>query len=289
MCDEPDRLTDPADKMWNSRKAAVTADVLKEYKELVVNTTTDLEDHLQEIERKLQNLPLRGDTISDEDAAERERMQKEKESTKQCLAICEQVFEQVSQVRPNVFEDVSAAQDAHQVDISTLGGLIPAKRVTDKVLEEFQDKLTSTSSDLNANLQKINIRLQGLSSSGTRIVEEDVVERKRLQEEIESIKQCLAICTQASEKADQVRTNVFEDVSAAKDAHQLIISTLGDLILAKRVTAGLGSDQWLGQASDATIQQLSRDRVDIRGRAATDKGVEPQKFADQYGVGYKLG
>jgi hypothetical protein len=282
-------LTNQTDNNWNSRTAAVTAGVLKDYKELITNTTADLEDHLQEIERRLQNLPLRGDTISDEDAAERERMQREKDSTKQCLAICAQVFEQVSQVRPNVFEDISAANDAHQVDISTFGGLIPAKRVTAKVLKEFQDKLTSTTSDLNENLQKINIRLQRFPSPGTRIAEEDAAERKRVQEEIESIKQCLAICTQASEKADQVRTNVFEDVSAAKDAHQLIISTIGDLILAKQVTAGLGSDQWLGQASDATVQQLSRDRVDIRGRAATDKGVEPQKFADQYGAGYKLG
>lgn len=275
--------------MWNSRTAAVTADVLKEYKELIANTTTDLEDHLQEIERKLQTLPLRGDTISDEDVAERERMQKEKDSTKQCLAICAQVLEQVSQVRPNVFEDISAANDAHQVDISTRGGLIPAKRVTAKVLKEFQDKLTATTSDLNENLQKINIRLQRHPSPGARILDEDTAERKRLQEEFDSIKQCLAICTQASEKADQVRTNVFEDVSAAKDAHQLIISTLGDLVLAKQVTAGLGADQWLGQMADATVQQLSRDRVDIRGRAATDKGVEPQKFADQYGAGYKLG
>jgi hypothetical protein len=282
-------LTNQTDNMWNSRTAAVTADVLKEYKELIANTTTDLEDHLQEIERKLQTLPLRGDTISDEDVAERERMQKEKDSTKQCLAICAQVLEQVSQVRPNVFEDISAANDAHQVDISTRGGLIPAKRVTAKVLEEFQDKLTATTSDLNENLQKINIRLQRHPSPGARILDEDTAERKRLQEEFDSIKQCLAICTQASEKADQVRTNVFEDVSAAKDAHQLIISTLGDLVLAKQVTAGLGADQWLGQMADATVQQLSRDRVDIRGRAATDKGAEPQKFADQYGAGYKLG
>jgi conjugal transfer/entry exclusion protein len=282
-------LTNQTDNMWNSRTAAVTADVLKEYKELIANTTTDLEDHLQEIERKLQTLPLRGDTISDEDVAERERMQKEKDSTKQCLAICAQVLEQVSQVRPNVFEDISAANDAYQVDISTRGGLIPAKRVTAKVLEEFQDKLTATTSDLNENLQKINIRLQRHPSPGARILDEDTAERKRLQEEFDSIKQCLAICTQASEKADQVRTNVFEDVSAAKDAHQLIISTLGDLVLAKQVTAGLGADQWLGQMADATVQQLSRDRVDIRGRAATDKGVEPQKFADQYGAGYKLG
>ena len=39
------------------------------------------------------------------------------------------------------------------------------------------------------------------------------------------------------------RTNVFEDVSAAQDAHQVIAATFGDLISAKRVTAGVGATQ----------------------------------------------
>jgi hypothetical protein len=76
------------------------------------------------------------------------------------------------------------------------------------------------------------------------------------------------VCAQASEHVDKVRTNVFEDVSAAQDAHQLIVSTFGDLISAKQVTAGAGATQWLGQISDATLQQLTRSRgIDLHGRS----------------------
>ena len=54
--------------------------------------------------------------------------------------------------------------------------------------------------------------------------DEDAAERKQVQEEWDSTKQCLTICAQASEHVDQVRTNVFEDVSAAQDAHQVIVA-----------------------------------------------------------------
>ena len=84
------------------------------------------------------------------------------------------------------------------------------------------------------------------------------------------------------------RTNVFEDVSAAQDAHQVIAATFGDLISAKRVTAGVGATQWLA------LQQLSRDRgIDLSGRLAMGKATEQQsemvaKFEDQYGARHKL-
>jgi hypothetical protein len=185
----------------DSRTAAVTTDVLKEYKEMISNTTSDLEEHLQEIDKRVQALSLRGDMIL-EDAAKRERMSQEKDSIKQCLAICAQASDKADQVRPSVFKDVPAAKDAHVFEA----------------------------------------------------------------------------------------TNVFKDAHIAKDAHQLIVSTLGDLILAKRVTSGLSAKQWLGQMSDTTQQQLSRDLgIDLLGGPAMDKFVKPQselgaRFADEYGA-----
>lgn len=85
----------------------------------------------------------------------------------------------------------------------------------------------------------------------------------------ESDKQCLAICAQASKQVDSVRTIVFEDVSAAQDAHHAVVATLEDLVLARYVTAAARSTQWLGQMSDATLQQLSRNR----SRVAVEKAV----------------
>lgn len=39
-------------------------------------------------------------------------------------------------------------------------------------------------------------------------------------------------------------------MSTGNDSHQVIVSTLGDLINAKSIAAGPRSTQWLGQMSD---------------------------------------
>ena len=62
---------------------------------MITNTATDLENYLQEIDNSLQTLPLKGARMSDEIAAERERVQEESESIKQCLNICAQASDQV--------------------------------------------------------------------------------------------------------------------------------------------------------------------------------------------------
>ena len=69
----------------------------------------------------------------------------------------------------------------------------------------------------------------------------------------------------------------------------MIVATLGDLIAVKRVTAGARSTQWLGQMSDASLQQLSRDH----GQAASGQSGESQaeagpQFEHRYGAGYRL-
>lgn len=259
---------------------------------MITNTTTDLEDHLQEIDNRLQTLLLQGARVSDEDAAEREQIIEERESTKQCLAICAQVSEHLDQLRYNAFEDVSAVQDSHQKIVTTLRGLNPAERVTANFFKECEEMLTKTTSELEEHLRKINNRLQNPSLKGARMSDEIAAERERVQEESESIKQCLSICAQASEQADKVRTNVFEDVSSAQEAHQVIVATLGDLISARRVNAGVRAKQWLGQMSDDSLQQLSRDQG-MADRMATENAMEQQsemvaKFQEQYGVGHKL-
>jgi hypothetical protein len=73
-----------------------------------------------------------------------------------------------------------------------------------------------------------------------------------------------------SKQVDKVQTNVFEDVSAAQGALQVIVATSGDLVSAKRVTAEVRAKQCLGQMSDIALQQLSRGR-EVTGRAPAEK------------------
>jgi hypothetical protein len=73
-------------------------------------------------------------------------------------------------------------------------------------------------------------------------------------EDLDGVKQCLSVCAEAAEGVARERVNVFEDVSMANDGHRLIVSTMGDLFSAKRVTIGSRLTQWLGQMSVATVQ-----------------------------------
>jgi hypothetical protein len=73
----------------------------------------------------------------------------------------------------------------------------------------------------------------------------------------------------------------------ADDGHQLIISTMGDLISARRVTVGSRSIQWLGQMSDTSLQQLSKDQdtSERGGQASFEAGTH---FENRHGTRRKL-
>ncbi|CAG5174582.1 uncharacterized protein ALTATR162_LOCUS7817 [Alternaria atra] len=166
--------------------------------------------------------------------------------------------------------------------------------VSASAVQEFKKMLKNTDTDLKDHLENLGGKLEALSIQESSANNENIASRRRIQEEIDSAKGCLTVCAQAFEHADKVRTNVFEDVSAAQDAHQVVVSTLSDLISAKRVTAGVGATQWLGQMTDAALQELAKSRgVDLSSGSSIARGVDEQDrgsitFEDQYGSGHKL-
>lgn len=272
-----------------SRTAAVTANVLKEYKDMIDNATSDLEEHLREIDNKLHIISSQATRSFNEDVTERQQMQEERDSIQQCLDICAQVSAHIDQVQPNAFRNISTPSDLYQGPVVTHGSHVSARLVTANALKECKGSLTNTTTQLQAHFRDINHRLQNFSSQPHMTTNQQATEQETIREEMDSIKQCLAICAQASEQANQDRSNIFEDVSMAEDGHQVIVATLGDLISARRVTAGARSTQWLGQMSDASLQQLSRDHH----HATTEKSVELQPgetthFENRYGAGVKL-
>ena len=276
------------DGLSHSRTAAVTIDVLNQYKGMVTNTTSDLEEHLQAIDQKLQSLSSQGAKLSSEDSAEREHIQQEMESTRQCLRICAQVSEHMDQVRASAFDATHESLNTHPVIITKLEGYASAKRATSNAIKESKEKFANTALELEESLQKLNNRLEDISRrdlmSGV-----TADEHGRVQEEKKVIEHCLRVCARASHQADEVQTNVFEDVTVAQDSHQVVVATLGDLISARRVSAGARSKQWLGQMSDTSLQQISKDC----NKVAMENIVEPEsgmtdKFEGRYGTGKPL-
>jgi hypothetical protein len=55
---------------------------------MIANTTTDLKEHLLTLDHRLQTLSLKEARISNEDMAERDRIQEERDSIEQCLTVC---------------------------------------------------------------------------------------------------------------------------------------------------------------------------------------------------------
>jgi hypothetical protein len=273
------------------RSAAVTANVLAEYKELIKDTTSDLEEHLQAIDNKLQVLCSQdSQRPGREDAADQRRIKEERESTERCLEICASVLAHIEQVQTEDFQPISTPPDASgQTVLYVTGTGGSAEYVTARGLKNCKDALTSTTSQLQTHLQDINVRLQNMALSKLVLSDDHVSEQDKIREEMEGIKQCLAICAKASEQATQHRTHVIEDVSADDDVHQVIVATFGDLLDVKHVKAGARSSQWVGQMSDVSLQQLSRDRSRIaREEPMQAQDVTDTAFQGRYGTGHTL-
>ncbi|KAA8646025.1 uncharacterized protein ATNIH1004_007447 [Aspergillus tanneri] len=186
------------------------------------------------------------------------------------------------------------------INIALGGATFRQANVTANVLDEYRQMIAEATSDLQDHLQGINERVESLEQKGP--VQDSDADLSVIMEEKESTEQCLAICSQvsrfieaaqkrlprgshtdrtlslesawnkASDLTGKARTNVFEDVTSSDDSHQLVVSTIGDLISARHIITGARSMQWLGQMSDDTLQQLSRSQKNI-SREQEDLGV----------------
>lgn len=119
---------------------------------------------------------------------------------------------------------------------------------------------------------------------------EDAQEMQRVQEEKDSITQSLAICSDTLELAKTLQLNVVEDLVSSGDEQEVIVSTLGDLMSAKRVTTGARFVQCSGQMSDGTLQHLSRNhsQASVKEGGTKHGGEQADGFQNRYGVGRQL-
>ncbi|KAH7119874.1 hypothetical protein B0J11DRAFT_534780 [Dendryphion nanum] len=264
----------------NLRTSAVTTSVLNEYQEKIQDTMSDLNERLRMVDEKFQT--LLGQEIVGTTDVERRSLRDERESIQNCLDICTAVSSHIDSVRPKV---VTGIRSDDQVRPSTGGVGLSARQDTDRVLGRCKDDIADMLSQLNDSLTDVIRRQQTLSRRHP-ISGEQEAEQEKLQEEIDSIKQSLLICDRASKKAQSDRTNVFEGVSMDDDGHQVLVSTFGDLVFAKNVSAGARSTQWLGQMSDESLQRLSQARVSSSPNQALETELQPApQFEGLYGRG----
>ncbi|KAL7934140.1 hypothetical protein V8C35DRAFT_280445 [Trichoderma chlorosporum] len=255
----------------NMKNVQVTREALDQYHEMIRETTADIEARLQDINDKV--AAIANQPQQDPDPAANEslrRMEEEKQSAQQCLLICESAKSHLQKL---------------QDDLQPLGAQPDNSHArTSAALSDARDRMVLMITDLQKRL--VALSEQSLSTEVVRPqqLEED---RLRLLKEIDTARQCLEVCNMAADQASRQRVHVFGDIMAEDNSHQVIVSTVGDLLNVKSVRADHNSTQWLGSMTDASLQKLSNDRA-VSYPASLPRDENDPAFRGKYGLGYKL-
>ncbi|KZL77394.1 hypothetical protein CT0861_03105 [Colletotrichum tofieldiae] len=235
----------------NLQSTTVTLQLLNEYKDLIHMTAQNLEDHLEDVNAKLEHLVLHQKETSQALSSNIERIQNEKDSTEICLEICAQVQARIDEMQ---FRPISPTQSSNEISCRNL---TRAMVMTLSTLSQCRDMITDNVSQLRRQ-QEEGDREQ-LESGTMGLCGPLETEIKRLKEEADSTKECLTICSEASENAER-GVHVLEDMTTGHDGQQLFVSTLGDLFRVKGATTGDRGIQLVGSIGEGSLQEFFRSQ-----------------------------
>ena len=239
---------------------------------MITNTTYDLQNHLQGIDEKLSILVSLDTEGTRDDPAVREQIQEEKDSILKCLEICD-----------NVSDHIDRLQRSHIVSPTSASSNVTVRPAVSTWLAAAHE-LAGCKRQLEIHIEGLRKKIKEQSAQPDSEMERD--EQQDLAQEIDGLRKSIDICNNAYREADRNRTNVFEDVFMGEDGRQVIASTVGDLIHARKIKIGARSLQMLGQMSDMTIQQATYHRGMESNLSSSDTPVE--NFEGRYGSGRDL-
>ena len=253
---------------------------------MIQSTTTDLKDHLYDIDNKLRESAQ--ERYHSEDTVDGKAILAERAGTVRCLEICLQVSDFIED-RQKRMADEAEDQEAPNAQTDFSGESWSARQIMHDSLQGCKFNIKSANAQLSNRLQYLSTSLSNTPPDVLEACSGGIEERDKMAKEIESVRQCLDICMQATDEADKARINVMEDIATAEDSRQVLVSTIGDLIAAHKVTAGARSLQAIGQMSDETLQHLSRTQGLTPTNPAHSAEESRQGRDSHIGLGRTLG
>ncbi|KAJ6016526.1 hypothetical protein N7540_011117 [Penicillium herquei] len=248
----------------NIHLTRTTQSVMHEYKEVIENTKCDLAQHLQSIEDRVKSLSFPTQADDGVDLIVVQQMKEELESTQLGLDICAQFSSYIEETRSTSLQRMTQASEASERAPSpsenNFPWLILAEALSSAEREIVSSRLRLLQYRRAQGRQPWLPQRRGLLYEYV-----NANERSDINEEAESIKASLKFFDQVSEEASQSRMNYFEDVATGDNSKQVIVTTLKDLISARRITSGSGSLQVLGQLSEDSLNNGLRKQNDSRG------------------------
>lgn len=234
--------------------------MLEEYKDLIENTKCDLENHLHDIRTRLLNTSSQRHSELHLQDRDLQVMEDEKNSTQKSLEICEKFLALIDQSKPQLLgvdEQSSRISDHTSLPTVMTSRVAPNMPflINSEGLFSAQKELTTWKLKLLQHLIGIDGNVQRQQRYLPGVENELHPEEENYQEEMSGTEALLGLCQKAEGEANQ-RTHFFEDVSTGNNSRQAIVTTLDDLISAKRIKSGDSSFQALGKMSDESIQSF---------------------------------
>ncbi|OQE13462.1 hypothetical protein PENFLA_c047G07994 [Penicillium flavigenum] len=247
----------------NVHLTRTTQSVMHEYKELIENTKCDLQLHLQSIEDRVKLLSSGRQADVGLDSIDVQRMKEELESTQHGLEICAQFSSYIEETRSISLQKMTQASGTSERRSSSpeynMPWLILAEALSSAEREIVSSRLRLLQYRRAQESQPWSSQHRGLLPGN-----EHTAERSDIKDEAENIKHSLNFFDRVSEETTEGRMNYFEDVSTGDKSKQFIVTTLKDLISARRITSGSGSLQVLGQLSEDSLNNVLRNQDDFR-------------------------
>lgn len=270
---------------------AVTRNVIDEYKDMIDDTTADLQKHMQRLDERARSLAVPPAESVESDSTDWLALFEEKESTRKGLQICTELslhieaLESTSSENPQFSEQPSA-------DKYIKSSLSSAK----SSISMLESRLRSHGSEIDKRMDAMKLK--------TDLSEDDINELAQLRETKESIHQCMNVVAHAGEDLAKERANVFEDITMADNAYGITVSTVKDLVFARRVNVQ-GQARYVGgqideasyNATITALTDLDRGSVHYGGRDTSsvsskdevaNKAMISRAFLDRHGPGVKL-
>lgn len=253
----------------SSRSSKVTLTVFNEYKEMITNTTYDLQDRLQIIDDRLRMLVSLDSDGGGDNITAQDQMLEEKTSILKCLEICDGVSQHIDTIQHSHVNQTPSSQDGDLAPVPAVSTWLTAAQ-----------RLAGCKRQLEVRLDELRKLQHGREHSNSGPKSTD---KRDLTEEINSLQKSIDICNDASREADRNRTNIFEEISMGEEGRQVIASTVGDLIFAKQIKVGSRSLQVMGQMSDVTIQQATQPGSTVDGKEGFE--IPGEGFEGRHGAG----
>ncbi|KEY73245.1 hypothetical protein S7711_10158 [Stachybotrys chartarum IBT 7711] len=222
-------------------------------------TTRYLEDHLEEVLSRLEWLTPPANEESLSENTDLSHMADEKTSTEKCLQICRQFQVDLDKMQFQIATIDRSSSTTRNITTLSARSMTLATTMTLSSLKACGMEITDTVSKLLLHQEKMKEKLLAEPEKQLRgQAEAHELQVQRLQHELDSVKQLLSFCRDASSRATPNRVHVLENINVGDGSQQLCVSTVGDLFKINGATAGRDSLQLFGSISAEPLRDIIR-------------------------------